>query len=74
MRAGWERTRRAPGRRGRAVMIGALAGAVGGTVLLFSDGSCRTPESMCGLSIPLHAGGGALLGGAVGYVVARSRR
>ena len=48
---------------------GALAGAVIGTVVLFAPAHCRTAESMCGLLLPVAAGGGAAIGGLIGYLI-----
>lgn len=73
MRADWAPTTRTPRSRRRGVAIGALIGAVAGTGLLFASNNCRTPESMCGLSIPLYVGGGALIGGVAGYVATKAR-
>ena len=57
----------------KPVAIGALVGAVVGTVVLVSAYDCRSTGSMCGLGIPLYTGGGALIGGAVGYIWSRRR-
>ena len=52
-------------------LTGALAGAAAGMAVLFASEDCRTPESMCGLGIPLYTGSGAAVGGLIGYVVGR---
>lgn len=57
----------------KPVIIGALLGAAAGTVLTFASSDCRTGYSMCGLALPLYAGGGALIGGLAGYVWSRRR-
>ena len=46
---------------------GAVAGALIGSTLLFAPANCRTAESMCGLGLPVYAGGGAIIGGLIGY-------
>jgi hypothetical protein len=74
MTAGWARTNDARVSSRRAVLLGALVGAVAGTAPTFAPSDCRTPGSMCGPNIALYAAGGALAGGAVGYVVAATRR
>ena len=61
-------------RAGTYSIVGAVLGAAIGTVALFTREGCRTPESMCGLGLPLYAGGGAIAGGAVGYFIARARQ
>jgi hypothetical protein len=53
------------------IVVGALAGAGVGVIALFAQSDCRRVESMCGLAIPLYVGGGALLGGAIGYIWSR---
>ncbi len=52
----------------RPVIVGALLGAAAGTVLTFASSECRSGYSMCGLALPIYAGGGALVGGLAGYV------
>lgn len=60
----------------RYTLTGALAGAVLGSILFFvlADEECRTPESMCGLGLPLYAGAGALAGGATGFILSITTR
>lgn len=55
----------------RTAAIGALAGAAAGTVVFLAtmgDG-CGETGSMCGLGIPVFVGGGAVVGGVVGWIV-----
>lgn len=59
----------------RHVTIGALAGAVVGITGLYLTNwsNCTMTGSMCGLvGIPLYGGAGAVVGGAVGYILGRS--
>lgn len=57
--------------------IGAGAGAATGALAFLAmyalDDECHSPDSMCGLAIPVMVGGGALSGGAVGLVVGMIR-
>lgn len=48
---------------------GAVAGALIGSILLFAPANCRDTGSMCGLGLPLYAGGGAIIGGLIGYLI-----
>ncbi|HEY0038471.1 MAG TPA: hypothetical protein VGB66_17365 [Longimicrobium sp.] len=50
-------------------IIGAIAGAALGTAVVLSPASCRGPDSMCGLAVPLGAGVGAAAGGFVGALI-----
>lgn len=54
---------------------GAFAGALLGVGVLYLTNwdNCTETGSMCGLSIPLYAGAGALGGGLLGYLVGRTR-
>jgi hypothetical protein len=54
--------------------VGAILGAAGGTIILFAPKNCRDTGSMCGLGLPLYAGGGALVGGVLGYIVSTARQ
>lgn len=62
-----------PGPRWHRIAVGAGAGAlIGGAVfLLQSDGCWQEADSMCELAIPLYIGGGAAVGGLVGFVFAK---
>jgi predicted TIM-barrel fold metal-dependent hydrolase len=60
--------------RHRATAVGGVIGALGGASVPLVSRNCRTPESMCGLNVPIYVGGGALVGGITGYVVSRWRR
>ncbi len=51
---------------------GAIVGALIGSAILFAPSRCRQVESMCGAAIPLYAGGGAAIGGLLGYQYARN--
>lgn len=52
---------------------GAVLGALLGTAALYlTEDGCTETGSMCGLAIPLYAGGGAVAGGLVGYLIGRS--
>jgi hypothetical protein len=53
---------------------GAVLGALLGTAALYMTEDCTETGSMCGLGIPLFGGGGALVGGLVGYVTGRVGR
>ncbi|HYR09990.1 MAG TPA: hypothetical protein VEQ60_19605 [Longimicrobium sp.] len=53
---------------------GAVVGALLGTAALYLTYDCTETGSMCGLGIPLFAGGGAVVGGVVGYVAGRLGR
>lgn len=74
MTGGWARTNEARVSSRRAVLVGALVGVAAGAALTFASSDCRSPESMCGLNLPVYAAGGALVGGAIGYVIAVARR
>lgn len=60
----------------RSTLVGALAGAVLGSVVFLAqaDEECGSPGSMCGLALPLYAGAGALAGGAIGLIFRISTR
>jgi hypothetical protein len=51
--------------------VGAVVGALLGTAALYLGYDCTETGSMCGLGIPLFAGGGALVGGLVGFVTGK---
>ena len=57
--------------RGASAGIGAGVGALAGLVVFVvaRGDRCGTPESMCGLGIPVYMAAGALAGGVVGLIV-----
>lgn len=57
----------------RTILLGVGVGvAVGTTAFLIQSGGCwRRAESMCELGIPLYVGGGAVVGGLIGYLIGK---
>lgn len=61
-----------PGSALRSTVTGALLGAAVGTLAFLAQANvedCTSTGSMCGLALPLFAGGGAVVGGVVGFVI-----
>jgi len=56
----------------RSTVTGALLGAAVGTLAFLAGADvddCTSTGSMCGLALPLFAGGGAAVGGVAGFVI-----
>lgn len=56
---------------GTYTAIGAVVGALAGTAALYLSYDCFEVGAMCGVGIPLVAGGGALVGGLVGFAIGK---
>ncbi|MBB4637110.1 hypothetical protein [Longimicrobium terrae] len=58
---------------GTHVGVGALAGAALGLVATFAQPGCSETGSMCGLAAVVFVPAGAVVGGGIGWLVARLR-
>lgn len=56
---------------GTYTAIGAVLGALAGTAALYMSHDCFEVGAMCGIGIPVFAGGGAVVGGLVGFAIGK---
>jgi hypothetical protein len=56
---------------GTYTAIGAVLGALAGTAALYMSYDCFETGAMCGIGIPVFTGGGAVVGGLVGFAIGK---